>query len=324
MRHRKTENTFALLGGAVLGAAAMYLLDPESGRRRREHLGEAAGDALRVTGDTVGPAWESLSERARDVGGRLAAGAAAMGSSVSHGAGHLRDTGNDAYESARDSAGGAYGSAREAVGGWAESLGGWGRGFGRRAGRRASNIGATVSDRTRRLNPWHKEDESHAAAYTVAGVTAAALGAGLIYMLDPKNGRRRRAMAADQVTGIVNSTGRAFRSGGRYVQDLMNRGRGAAHETRRRFTRGGPVSAEQLLQRVRSEMGHVVSHAGAIQVMADGDGVVTLTGRVLASEVDPVLTSVNQVSGVTQVINRMDVQDTVEGVTNQPVGGQRL
>ena len=38
MRHRKTENTFALLGGAVLGAAAMYLLDPEAGRRRRANL----------------------------------------------------------------------------------------------------------------------------------------------------------------------------------------------------------------------------------------------------------------------------------------------
>ena len=122
-------------------------------------------------------------------------------------------------------------------------------------------------------------------------------------------------------------TGRAFRRTGRYVQDLMNRGRGAAYETSRRFSasRGGPVSAEQLLQRVRSEIGHAVSHAGAIQVMADGDGVVTLTGRVLASEVDPLLTTVNKTPGVCQLINRLDVQDTVEGVTEQPTSySQRL
>ena len=322
MRHRKTENTFALLGGAVLGAAAMYLLDPEAGRRRRETLAEAAGDALRATGDAVGPAWDSISERARDVGSRL-----------SDRAGDARDSARDAGSSAYDSARGMFGSAGDAVSGWATSLGDWGRSFGRRASRGARDAGdyasdraRHLSDRARRLNPWH-EEESHATAYTVAGISAAALGAGLIYMLDPNNGRARRARAADQLNSIVSQTGRTFRRGGQYVQDLVNRGRGAAHETSRRFGRGGErVPAEQLLQRVRSEMGHVVSHAGAIQVMADGDGVVTLSGNVLASEVDALLTAVNKVSGVTQVINRLDVQDTVEAVTGQTTaqGGQRL
>jgi gas vesicle protein len=316
MRHRKTENTFALLGGAVLGAAAMYLLDPEAGRRRRATITESAGDALRATGEAVGPAWESLSDRARDIGTRLSEGAQSMGSSLSDRAASARDGARDAGSGAYDSARGAFGSARDTASDWMESLGDWGRGFGKRAGKRARGFGSDVSDRARRLNPWH-EEESHATAYTVAGISAAALGAGLIYLLDPQNGRRRRAMAVDQMTGIVNQTGRAFRQSGRYVQDLMNRGRGAALETGRRMGVGGRerVSAEQLLQRVRAEMGHVVSHAGAIQVMADGDGVVTLSGRVLASEVDPLLTTVNKVSGVSQVINRLDVQDTVEGVT---------
>ena len=49
--------------------------------------------------------------------------------------------------------------------------------------------------------------------------------------------------------------------------------------------------------------------------MADGDGVVTLSGKVLASEVDALLSTVNKVPGVTQLINRVDVQDTVEAVT---------
>jgi hypothetical protein len=248
-----------------------------------------------------------------------------MGSSLSDRAGDardsMRDAGSDAYGSAR----GMFGSARDTAGGWAESLGDWGRGFGKRMSKGARGMTEDVSDRARRLSPWH-EEESHATAYTVAGISAAALGAGLIYLLDPQNGRRRRAMAVDQMTGIVNQTGRAFRQGGRYVNDLMNRGRGAALETGKRFGVGGRerVSAEQLLQRVRAEMGHVVSHAGAIQVMADGDGVVTLSGRVLASEVDPLLTTVNKIPGVSQLINRLDVQDTVEAVTDQGSVGQRM
>ena len=41
-----TQSGFSLLGGALLGAAAMYLLDPESGRRRRSNVSSLAEDAL--------------------------------------------------------------------------------------------------------------------------------------------------------------------------------------------------------------------------------------------------------------------------------------
>jgi len=319
MRHRKTENTLALLGGAALGAAAMYLLDPQAGRSRRESLSETAGDAFRAAGETVAPAFATLGDRARDISQRLADRAQSIGSGLSDRASDatdsVRDAGGDAYDSARS----YLGSARDTASSWLEGLGDWGRSLTRRTQKRARGVGDDAYDRMRRLSPWH-EQESHATAYAVAGVSAAALGAGLIYLLDPQNGRRRRALAADKVSGIVNETGRVFRRAGQRVQDLMNRGRGVAYETRQRLgaVRGGPVSAEQLLQRVRSEMGHVVSHAGAIQVMADGEGCVTLSGRVLASEVDPLLKTVNQVPGVCQIVNRLDVQDTVEGVTEQP------
>jgi len=53
----------------------MYLLDPEAGRRRRETLREASGDALGRAGEALGPAWDSLSGHARDIGGRLGEGA---------------------------------------------------------------------------------------------------------------------------------------------------------------------------------------------------------------------------------------------------------
>ena len=81
------------------------------------------------------------------------------------------------------------------------------------------------------------------------------------------------------------------------------------------------------MQRVRSEMGHVVTNASAISVMANNDGDITLTGRVLSSELDALLSTINKVPGVNQIINRLDAQDTPEAVAGGDAGttaGQRL
>src|SRR5688500_4249702 len=94
MRHRKTENTMALLGGALLGAAAMYLLDPEAGRRRRQTLRETTGDALGRAGEAIGPTLETLTERAREAASRLTESAAALGSAAAERAGDARDSGS--------------------------------------------------------------------------------------------------------------------------------------------------------------------------------------------------------------------------------------
>ena len=132
----------------------------------------------------------------------------------------------------------------------------------------------------------------------------------------------------DQVNRIVNDTGRCMRQSGRYLTDVMNRSRGLAHQARSRFSgAGADVSPETLMQRIRSEMGHVVTNAGAISVMVNGDGQCTLTGRVLESELDALLTTVHRVPGVTEIVNRLDVQDSAEAVSGGDAGttaGQRL
>src|SRR5690349_1098495 len=126
MRYRKSENTLALLGGAALGAMAMYLLDPEAGRRRRENLREAASDTLRTTGAAIAPTLESLGESARDYAGRFSDSAAAWGSSLS-------DRASDAGSATSSMAGSAYGGARDWLTGVGESIGEWTHRFGRRA-----------------------------------------------------------------------------------------------------------------------------------------------------------------------------------------------
>src|SRR5690348_1167021 len=67
MRYRKTENTLSLLGGALLGAAAMYVLDPEMGRKRRAYIKDQAGDYLESAQEALHGGWESARDRARGV-----------------------------------------------------------------------------------------------------------------------------------------------------------------------------------------------------------------------------------------------------------------
>lgn len=310
-RGNSSNSLMSLLGGAALGAVAMYLMDPESGRRRRENLGETAGDAIGRTGDALGTAWERVSE------GALAAGSAVAAS--------------NAYKGTRHALGGAYDSSREAVEGAGERAGEFGhdlwdrlRGLGRSVSSRASGASEAASDRGRaaasRVGSWFgyepepRTSAGDVATYTLGAAATLAAGVAAMYFLDPQAGRRRRAVAGDKVAKIVNDTGGAFRQAGQLCQDWMNRSKGTAHEIRRTVASGGPVTAEQLLQRVRSHMGHVVTNASAIQVMSDAEGNVTLTGRVPASEQDRLLRTVKAVPGVTQIVNRLEVVDTADQV----------
>src|SRR4051812_6258964 len=75
----RSNSLMSLLGGAAAGAVAMYLLDPEQGRQRRENLTESAGGALSGAGESLGRAWENLSDQAKALSAAAAAKAAAAG-----------------------------------------------------------------------------------------------------------------------------------------------------------------------------------------------------------------------------------------------------
>jgi len=322
----RSNSLISLLGGAAAGAIAMYLLDPEQGRQRREHLTETAGEALSGAGDSLGRAWENLSDQAKALSAAAAAKAAAAGE-------YAHDSARDFSRS--DTMRGARGYAEDA-GSHLSSLGSSllerVRGLGQRFAGGASDMTQGFSDRSgdavgraregvssarRSLGSWvsGEDEESHLFAHTVGTAAIVAAGAGAMYFLDPERGRARRAWAGQKVNKILNDTGRAFHQAGQSCSDLMNRSRGTAHELRQSVASGGPVSAEQLLQRVRSEMGHVVSRADQIQVMSDADGSVELTGRVLASELDTLLTTVRRVNGVRQITNRLVVLDREDQMT---------
>ena len=314
----RSNSLISLLGGAAAGALAMYLLDPEQGRHRRESLAETAGGALSGAGESLGHAWENVTDHAKALSAAAAEKAAATGK-YAHDA--ARDfSRSDTVRGARDYAGEA-GSHLTSIG---SSLIERVRGLSQRLAGSASDAAEDVSDRARggywsarrSVGSWVSGEakESHLFAHTVGTAAIVALGAGTMYFLDPDRGRARRAWAGQKVNGILNDTSRAFHQAGQRCADMLNRTRGTAHELRQSVS-GGPVSAEQLLQRVRSQMGHTLSHADQVQVMTDAQGNVELTGRVLASELDGLLTTVRRVNGVGQITNRLIVLDREDQLT---------
>jgi osmotically-inducible protein OsmY len=76
----------------------------------------------------------------------------------------------------------------------------------------------------------------------------------------------------------------------------------------RRIASSDPRSDADLRDRVQSRLGRVVSHPGAIRVDVD-QGVVRLSGRVLAKERDGLLDQVQQVPGVRTLVNAMTSHD---------------
>jgi BON domain len=120
------------------------------------------------------------------------------------------------------------------------------------------------------------------------------LGATVARLLDPRSGARRRAEVLQK---SVHTTHEAAEFTGKSLRDLRNRSRGIWHAL---FGPRGPVDDAVLVERVRSRLGRVSSHPGAIEVSVS-DGCVELRGPVLATEHQQVIDAVADVRGVSRV-----------------------
>lgn len=144
------------------------------------------------------------------------------------------------------------------------------------------------------------------------GVGGLALGAALAWLLDPDRGGRRRAMLRDKARHATRSISEAAEVSAR---DIAQRGRGASASLRRGVSelrdrmQGRTVNDRVLVERVRARLGRLSSHPGAIDVIGH-EGTITITGPILASEVDRVLRGVSRVRGVVDIIERLEVHET--------------
>jgi uncharacterized membrane protein len=142
-------------------------------------------------------------------------------------------------------------------------------------------------------------------------LTAAAAigGAAIMYTLDPSAGRRRRARVRDEANHLTHATIRAAQKG---FDDGTNR-------LRAMIPRGGSGSRPDLVDdltladRVRTNLGHHVSHPHAIEVRARA-GTVELKGPILSKEVDAALAHASRTRGVARVVDAFERHDSPEGV----------
>ncbi|MGH7826275.1 MAG: SRPBCC family protein [Candidatus Binatia bacterium] len=142
------------------------------------------------------------------------------------------------------------------------------------------------------------------------------LGACLMYIFDPRVGRRRRAQARDKMIRFTHKAGDSI---GVTSRDLKNRVIGLAAESRGFISRK-EVDDDVLVDRVRSRLGPVVSHPSSIEVKAQ-NGKVILSGPILAREVDGLLSDVSSVPGVAEVENRLEAHQepgNIPGLQGQP------
>ncbi|HXW04723.1 MAG TPA: BON domain-containing protein [Vicinamibacterales bacterium] len=135
------------------------------------------------------------------------------------------------------------------------------------------------------------------------------IGAVLTYVADPAAGRRRRALARDQLVRASRKTRDALDATAR---DMANRTTGIVAATRGRW-RDRQVDDRRLLERVRAKLGRACSHPRALDVMV-ADGMVTLRGPILAAEVSQVLATVGAVRGVRHVENELELHESADGV----------
>jgi uncharacterized membrane protein len=139
--------------------------------------------------------------------------------------------------------------------------------------------------------------------------TAALVAAGM-YWFDRTSGRRRRARLRDQLVSGVFRLDHGLEVARR---DLAHRMQGLAARARSMF-RDDYVDDEVLEERVRSCLGRVVSHPGAIEVSSD-NGHVVLSGDVLTHEHGQLIRAVDGVHGVAFIEDQLAIHASAEGIS---------
>lgn len=144
------------------------------------------------------------------------------------------------------------------------------------------------------------------------------IGAGLMYLLDPVYGTRRRALIRDKAVRVAHTVEGAAET---VARDSYNRFHGMTSVVSQSFHRE-PVDDDVLIARVRSAMGRQISHQRSIHVEAR-KGRVILSGPVLASEERGVLQVVRKVHGVKEVDSHLTVHHDTSGIPGLQGGEER-
>ena len=161
------------------------------------------------------------------------------------------------------------------------------------------------------------------------GSVGVGAGAGLFYLFDSEKGKKRRAVARKKAQRLWQTSERAveklspvvqmkaqhlWRTSeqalegishdlGARVQDFLR----ARLRARNEAVHNKAVNGNALIDHVRSEIRHTLSHPDEIRVSTN-NGKVRLVGSVPKDELPQLLARVSSVTGVTEMQNRLKVQ----------------
>ena len=137
-----------------------------------------------------------------------------------------------------------------------------------------------------------------------------------MYFADPVRGHRRRSIARDKIKSSALSFSK---TASKTRRDMANRAYGVW--ARSKHLLSDHLADDPIIEeRVRSKMGRVVSHPNAIKVDA-AEGKVTLTGLILADEINELLRCVRSVPGVKAVENLLECEVPIDRMTREKTGG---
>jgi osmotically-inducible protein OsmY len=170
-----------------------------------------------------------------------------------------------------------------------------------------------------RAGKRERSSGSSATADAIALLGGIGIGAAVMYFMDPDRGRRRRALVRDKAQHFASRVPEAV---GTTQRDLANRARGLAAQARGRFADEGATNDDVIVARVRSALGRVCSHPGSVVVTSDG-GRVTVSGPVLASEAQAVISAVGRARGVREVISQLEVHEEADSFAVPGLQGGR-
>lgn len=132
-----------------------------------------------------------------------------------------------------------------------------------------------------------------------------AAGAAAMYFFDPATGRRRRAQARDRTAAACSDADRYVRGKCQHAADRLQ---GVVAETRSKLA-SHPIDDARLHERIRARLGHLVEHAGAVEVEVR-DGEVKLSGEVSEAEAQSVPRAIGRMPGVSSVESALTVGES--------------
>jgi len=132
----------------------------------------------------------------------------------------------------------------------------------------------------------------------IAGVL---IGSSLMYLLDPRQGTRRRAVARDKALSFASQS--RVRAGKTY-RHLRNKLEGIVANLSDTLRPGGVVSDRKLCDRIRSTIGRTIPHPHQVDFAVNG-GNVTVRGNLKPHEAGQVVQAVERVPGVLRVDNQI-------------------